>query len=351
MFSSEKNNSNTGFDNEKYFSAQKNAILKRVREFSKLYLEFGGKLLFDGHATRVLPGYEGDNKIKLIESIKNDVEVLYCINAKEVESQKAWSDTGLSVDKLALRETSILEKRGISALGIVVCRYNGEKRVKKFQKEAKEEGKRVFFTKEIKGYPNDLKKVFGKSGFCAQEFIPTTKRIIIVTGAGANSGKMFTCMSQIYQDDMRGINSGYAKWETFPIWNLPIEHPINIAYEAATADILDKNKYDKLHEKYYKIKAVNYNRDIENFYLLKKIIKQFVPKDNYMHSYKSPTDMGVNMAKEGIINDQIVREAAKKEILRRFDFFKEKQKTGEVSKKTITRMKQLIKNAKIKETI
>lgn len=340
-------NQNIGFDNEKYFSAQKNAILKRVREFSKLYLEFGGKLLFDGHATRVLPGYEGDNKIKLIESMKEDVEVLYCVSAKEVESQVPWSDTGLTVDKLALRETSILEKRGVKVLGIVVGRYNGEKRVKKFQKEARDEGKKVFLEKEVKGYPNDLKKVFGENGFDAQENIVTTKKIIIVTGVGANSGKMFTCLSQIYQDYKVGINAGYAKWETFPIWNLPIDHPVNIAYEAATADILDKNKYDKLHERAYGEKAVNYNRDVENFYLLKKMIKQFVPKDNYMHNYKSATDMGVNKAKEGIVNDLIIQDAARKEILRRYDFFKDKLKNKQVNKKTIKRMKQLIKNAKI----
>lgn len=336
-----------GFDNEKYFLAQKNSIFERVRKFSKLYLEFGGKLLFDGHATRVLPGYEGDNKIKLIESMKEDVEVLYCISAKEIESQVPWSDTGYTVDRLALRETSVLEKRGIKVLGIVVGRYNGEKRVKKFQKEASEEGKKVFLEKEVKGYPNDLKKVFGKSGFEAQENILTTKKIIIVTGVGASSGKMFTCLSQIYQDYKRGVNSGYAKWETFPIWNLPIDHPVNIAYEAATADIFDKNKYDKLHERAYGEKAVNYNRDVENFYLLKKMIKQFIPKDNYMHNYKSPTDMGVNKAKEGIANDIIVQDAARKEILRRYDFFKEKIKIKEVNKKTILRMKQLIKKAKI----
>lgn len=340
-------NQNLGFDNEKYFSAQKKAIVERVEKFSKLYLEFGGKLLFDGHATRVLPGYEGDNKLKLIESMKENVEVLYCINATELELQHKWSDTGLTLDKLALRETMELEKRGISVLGIVVCRQNGEKRSIKFKREVEERGGKVFFTKEIKGYPNDLKKVFGKNGFDAQDYIPTTKKIIIVTGAGANSGKMFTCMSQIYQDYKRGVNAGYAKWETFPIWNLPIEHPVNIAYESATADILDKNKYDKLHEKAYGEKAVNYNRDVENFYLLKKIIKQFIPKENYMHSYKSPTNMGVNMAKDGIINDSVVQEAARKEILRRYDFFKEKLKTKEVNKKTILRMKQLLKKAKI----
>ena len=238
-------------------------------------------------------------------------------------------------------------KKEVSVLGIVVCRQNGEKRSIKFKREVEGRGGKVFFTKEIKGYPNDLKKVFGKNGFYAQDYIPTTKKIIILTGAGANSGKMFTCMSQIYQDYKRGVNAGYAKWETFPIWNLPIEHPVNIAYESATADILDKNKYDKLHEKAYGEKAVNYNRDVENFYLLKKIIKQFIPKENYMHSYKSPTDMGVNMAKDGIINDSVVQEAARKEILRRYDFFKEKLKTKEVNKKTILRMNQLLKKAKI----
>jgi len=342
-----KLNSTNGFDNKKYFSAQTNAILERCNKFSKLYLEIGGKLLFDGHATRVLPGYDGENKIKLLKSIKKDLEVLYCINAKELERQCTWSDTGLTLDKLAIKETTILKKKGIKVLGIVVCRFHGEKRALALKKKVEQTGGKVFFTKEIKGYPDDLKKVFGANGFAAQDWIKTTKKIIAVTGAGAGSGKMFTCMSQIYQDDKQGISSGYAKWETFPIWNLPLNHPINIAYEAATADLGDKNMYDLRHEKAYGIKSVNYNRDIENFDLLMKIINQFVPKDNYMHKYKSPTDMGINMAKKGIVNDKIVSQAARNEIVRRYTFFKQRIANGETEGATLKRMNALLKKAGI----
>jgi uncharacterized protein (UPF0371 family) len=335
------------FNNQKYFEAQKKALLERCTKFHKLYLELGGKLLFDGHATRVLPGFDGKNKIKLLRRIRKQVEVLYCINAIELEKGNTWSDTGLTLDKLALKETHALRRNGIKVLGIVVCRYSGQQSAQKFQKEQEACGQKVFFSKEIAGYPDDLKKIFGEKGFEAQEHIKTTRKIIAVTGAGAGSGKMFLCMSQIYGDDKLGINSGYAKWETFPIWNLPLEHPVNIAYEAATADLGDKNMYDNLHYKAYGIKSVNYNRDIENFDLLKKIISKFVPPNNFMHKYKSPTDMGINMAKIGIKNDAIVQEAAKAEILRRYYFFKAKNKEGKVSKKTITRMKELLKKAGI----
>jgi uncharacterized protein (UPF0371 family) len=337
-----------GFDNKKYFRAQSKAILERCSKFSKLYLELGGKLLFDGHASRVLPGYDGKNKIKLLRRMRNKIEVIYCINAQELEKQNTWSDTGLTLDKLALKETHVLKRNGIKVLGIAINRFNGEKKAIKFKEEQEKHGRKVFFTKEINGYPNNLKKVFGEKGFESQEHIKTTRPIVVVTGAGAGSGKMFLCMSQVYGDDKLGINSGYAKWETFPIWNLPITHPVNIAYEAATADLGDRNMHDTLHEKSYGVKSVNYNRDIENFVLLKKIISQFVPKNNFMHKYKSPTDMGINYAKQGIINDEIVTEAARAEILRRYYFFKEKIKRGETKKETLKRMEKLLQKAGIK---
>lgn len=337
-----------GFDNEKYFNAQTNAIIKRCSKFSKLYLEIGGKLLFDGHASRVLPGYDGRNKIKLLKQLKNEIEVLYCINSKELEKGKTWSDTKLTLDKLAIKETKELKKNGIKVLGIVATRFCGQKKVIKLKQELKKEKINLFYTKEIKGYPNNLKLVFGKNGFDCQDRINTTRKIIVVTGAGAGSGKMFACMSQIYQDDKLKVNSGYAKWETFPIWNLPLNHPVNIAYEAATADLGDKNMLDLRHKKAYGIPSVNYNRDIENFDLLKKIINEFVPKENYMHSYKSPTDMGINHAKEGIINDSIVQTASKQEILRRFYFFSERVKQRASKKDTMKRLNELLKKANIK---
>lgn len=336
------------FDNKKYFKAQTSAIIERCNKFSKLYLEIGGKLIFDGHASRVLPGYDGRNKIKLLKKMKKQIEVLYCINSKELEKGETWSDTGLTLDELAIKETTILKKEGIKVLGVVATRFSGQKKAIQLKKKLDKNKINLFYTKEIKGYPNNLKLVFGKNGFETQERITTTKKIIIITGAGAGSGKMFTCMSQIYQDDKLGINSGYAKWETFPIWNLPITHPVNIAYEAATADLGDKNMLDLRHKKAYGVNSVNYNRDIENFELLKKITNEFVPKDNYMHSYKSPTDMGINHAKSGIIDDSIVQEASKQEILRRYYFFLEKKKKGETKEETLKRMNNLLKKSKLK---
>ena len=335
------------FNNKKYFSAQTSAIIKRCTKFSKLYLEIGGKLLFDGHATRVLPGYDGRNKIKLLKKLRNQIEVLYCINSKELEKGETWSDTKLTLDKLAIKETNSLKKEGIKVLGVVATRFSGQKKAILLKQKLKKLKINLFYTKEIRGYPNNLKLVFGKNGFDAQDRINTIKKIIIITGAGAGSGKMFACMSQIYQDDKLGINSGYAKWETFPIWNLPLNHPVNIAYEAATADLGDKNMMDTRHKKAYGIDSVNYNRDIENFDLLKKITNEFVPKSNYMHSYKSPTNMGINYAKSGIVNNALVEEASKQEIIRRYYFFKEKAKRGVVNKKTVKRMKELLKKANI----
>jgi uncharacterized protein (UPF0371 family) len=337
-----------GFDNKKYFSAQTKAIIERCNKFSKLYLEIGGKLLFDGHASRVLPGYDGKNKIKLLKKMRGQIEVLYCINSIELQKGNTWSDTGLTLDKLALKETSELKKNGIKILGIVATRFKNQKKAITLKKKLSKKGINLFYTKEIQGYPNNLKKIFGSKGFDSQDWIKTTRKIIIMTGAGANSGKMFTCMNQIYQDDKRGINSGYAKFETFPIWNLPLNHSVNLAYEAATADLGDKNMIDEKHKKAYGIESVNYNRDIENFDLLKKIINEFIPKENYMHSYKSPTDMGINHAKEGIINDKVVQEASKQEILRRYNFFKEKVKIGAVNKNAVKRMKEILKKANLK---
>jgi uncharacterized protein (UPF0371 family) len=337
-----------GFDNKKYFNAQTKAILERCNKFSKLYLEIGGKIIFDGHAFRVLPGYKGENKIKLLKKIKKDIEVLYCINSIELEKGNTWSDTGLTLDKLALKETSELKKNGIKILGIVATRFNNQKKAITLKKKLSKKGINLFYTKEIQGYPNSLKQIFGPNGFDKQNRIETTRKIIIITGAGANSGKMFTCMSQIYHDYKAKVNSGYAKFETFPIWNLPLNHPVNLAYEAATADLGDKNMIDEKHKKEYGIESVNYNRDIENFDLLKKIISEFIPKENYMHSYKSPTDMGINHAKEGIINDRIVQEASKQEILRRYNFFKERVKIGAVNKNAVKRMKEILKKANLK---
>ncbi|MEI7961301.1 MAG: DUF1846 domain-containing protein [archaeon] len=335
-----------GFDNEKYLKAQIKAIRERVAKFDKLYLEIGGRLTCDGHASRVLPGYDPKNKISLLRALGNDVGVLYCISSIELEKEKdkggKWSDTGLTIDKLALAETKELEENGLHIIGIVATRYSGQKRVDEFKGELEKIGKKLFVTHTIKEYPDNLKSVLGKRGFQAQSQIPTDKKLVVVTGAGANSGKMFVCLSQIYHEEKKGVSAGFAKFETFPIWDLPIDHPVNIAYEAATADIGDKIMVDSFHKRAYNITAINYNRDIENFYILKKLISRIVPKENFMHEYKSPTDMGMNMAKKGIIHNKVCFDAGKKEILRRNEFYK-KNLTGRVAEVTLLRMKKILK--------
>ncbi|MCX6804046.1 MAG: DUF1846 family protein [Candidatus Diapherotrites archaeon] len=341
------NSQKKGFDNEKYLKAQTKAILNRVAKFDKLYLELGGRLTFDGHASRVLPGYNPKNKIRLLKRLGKKAGLLYCISSieleKEMNSGSKWSNTGLSIDELALKEINELEKNKIEVLGIVATRFSGQKSVLKFKKRLARHGKKLFFTKTIHEYPNNLKKIFGPRGFSAQGFIPTMgKKVVVVSGAGANSGKMFTCLSQIYHEEKKGVSAGFAKSETFPIWNLPINHEVNIAYEASTADIGDKIMVDPYHKRAYNITAVNYNRDIENFYILKRSIQRLCPKENYMHSYQSPTDMGVNMAKIGIIHNNVCREAGRAEILRRYEFYSSNLK-GEKRSSTLKRMKIVLK--------
>ena len=335
-----------GFDNKKYLTAQTKAIKQRIAKFDKLYLEIGGRLTFDGHASRVLPGYEAKNKIHLLRALGKDVGVLYCISSIELEKEKdkgsKWSDTGLTIDKLALAETKELEDNGLHIIGIVATRFSGQKRVLEFKEELEKMGKKLFVTHTIKGYPHNLKEVLGKRGFQANAYIPNDKKLIVVTGAGANSGKMFVCLSQVYHEEKKGVSAGFAKFETFPIWNLGINHPVNVAYEAATADIGDKIMVDPFHKRAYNITAVNYNRDIENFYILRRLIQRIVPKSNFMHKYKSPTDMGMNCAKKGIIHKKVCFEAGILEILRRNEFYKKNLK-GRVAEVTLLRMKKIMK--------
>ena len=334
------------FDNEAYVRAQSAAVLKRASLFDKLYLEVGGRLTYDGHASRVLPGYDPKNKVNILKKLGKKAALLYCIASKDIEKGEEWSDTKMTVEELALKETEQFEKRGIEVIGIVATRFRGQEKVLDLKKKLESKGKKLFFTYEVSGYPYYTRSIFGPNGFDAQDLIPCNKKIIIVTGAGANSGKMFTCLSQIYLENKKGISSGYAKWETFPIWNLPINHEVNIAYEAATADIGDYLEHDHFHKKAYGVSAVNYNRDMENFSVLHKIITKASPEHNHMHSYKSPTDMGLNRARTGIVDDSAVREAAREEILRRYDSYSKLLK-GRQKRDTLTRMKKIIQKISI----
>jgi len=330
------------FDSSKYIKAQIAEILKRVKKFKRLYLEFGGQLVYDGHASRVLPGYKKTTKIELLKKLGN-TEVIYCINAKDLQSKKVLGMRGRSYQKQALKDLRDIKKFGLKNDIIVITRFSDEKKAKKFSEELETMGKTIYFHKEIKGYSKSVDKAI--NGYKTQPYIPIKNNLIIISGPAGGSGKMAVALSQIYHEKKKKIDSGFAKFETFPFWNLSLDHPINLAYEAATADLQDKTMIDPYHKKAYNKKAVNYNRDIENFSILQAISKKITHK-KFPYGYKSPTDMGINMAKKGIIDDKICRDSAIKEIKRRYNSYKKEFKKGRESKLTIKRMEQIMKNLK-----
>lgn len=341
----------TGFDNERYLNAQADAILKRVDKFSgKLYLEFGGKLLRDMHASRVLPGYDPDVKVKLLQRLKDMLEIVYCIYADDIEKGRLRGDFGLTYDMASLRTFDDLEDFGFSVSAVVINRYHGELGAKRFIRFLESRGIPVYTQPTIEGYPANVETIVSEDGFGQNPFVETSKPLVIVTGAGPGSGKMATCLSQVYHHQKRGENAGYAKFETFPIWNLPLDHPVNTAYEAATADLKDYNLVDPFHLEAYGITSVNYNRDIENFSIIKEIVSKLGDNGSPFSCYRSPTDMGVNMAKEGIISDEIVREAARQEIIRRYFRYHWEQKQGLGSKETVTVSEKLLQKVGAKLT-
>jgi len=325
------------FDEKKYIDLQVKEIKKRIKYFDKVYIEFGGHLLRDHHAKRVLIDYKKDTKVKILEKIKKDVGIIYCVYSKHLENGRDYN-SNLEFRELVKDEiTKIYTK--FKKIDVVITRYKDEESGKVFEKEMKKKKIKVYFSRPIKDYPNDLKEILGKNGFEKQPYIKTNKKINVVIGAVANSGKMGICLSQMFLDSKQKINSGYFKSETFPIYNLSIDHPINLAYEAATADIGDKNMIDPYHKKAYGEIAINYNRDIKNFKILKRIINHIVSKENKMHDYRSPTDMGINKAKNGIVNEKKIIEAANKEIINRHKKYIQKKEKREV----IERMEELLK--------
>jgi len=331
-----------GFSSKKYFDAQVKAILERVSHFDKLYLEFGGKILTDSHAARVLPGYEFDLKTQILKELKDKSEMFYCVGAKELQKGKIRHDLGLTHDALAIKEIKDLREKGLLVSAVVITRFEGESAATRFKKRLENLGEKVYVTTEIENYPADLSIAVSEKGFGAQPHIPTTKPLIIVTGAGAGAGKCATCLSQFYLDNKNDVNAGYSKLETFPIWNLPLKHPTNLAYEAAAADLLDLNLIDPFHKKAYGTDAVNYNRDIENFDILKSILDKIVTENNFVSTFQSPTDMGVNMAKEGIIDNAVLEEAGKQEIIRRYFSYRQKFFKGIESSETLQRMNEIM---------
>lgn len=303
-----------GFSNEIYIKEQSDYILKRVANFNKLYLEFGGKLFGDKHAARVLPGYDEDIKTSLLEKMKDKMEVIIAIHSQDIISNKLNNNTGLTYEKEAIRLIKRFKKRGILINSVVINRYKKDENVDKFVKLLEGSGTKVYLHENTEGFPNDVDKILSEEGFGKHPYIETTRQIIVVTAPGPGSGKMTTCLSQLYHEYKRGVKAGYAKFETFPVWNLPLKHELNLAYEAATADLSDVNQIDPYHLESYGEVSVNYNRDIEAFPILKKILDRIMGEE----FYKSPTDMGVNRIKSGIINEEVVKEASKQEIIRRY---------------------------------
>ena len=305
-----------GFDNTRYMKQQTEEILKRVEQFhSKLYLEFGGKLFDDYHAARVLPGFNVNGKILLLKELKEKTEIIICINAADIEKNKIRADLGITYDMDCLRQIDNIRKMGLYISSVVISRYKDQPSADIFKNKLEQRGEKVYIHKSIKGYPFDIDLVVSDKGYGSNPYIETSRPLVVVTAPGPGSGKMATCLSQMYHEHKRNIKSGYAKFETFPIWNLPLKHPVNLAYEAATADLDDVNAIDPYHLEAYGETAVNYNRDIEVFPVVKNILAQIMGNDEV---YQSPTDMGVNMAGYCITDDAVVSEAAKQEVVRRY---------------------------------
>ncbi len=304
-----------GFDNQKYLLTQSQHIRDRIGQFGgKLYLEFGGKLFDDHHASRVLPGFEPDSKIRMLEQLRDKAEVVIVINAGDIEKNKVRGDLGITYDSEVLRLVDVFRGRGLKVDSVVVTQYAGQPAAGAFQARLEELGLRVYRHYVIDGYPHNSARIVSDEGFGKNEYIQTTQPLVVVTAPGPGSGKMATCLSQLYHEHKRGIVAGYAKFETFPIWNLPLKHPVNLAYEAATADLDDVNMIDPFHLQAYGQTTVNYNRDVEVFPVLAAIFEKITGSC----PYKSPTDMGVNMAGNCIVDDQACQDAARQEIIRRY---------------------------------
>lgn len=304
-----------GFDNDKYISLQAERIRNRINQFGgKLYLEFGGKLFDDFHASRVLPGFEPDSKIRMLKQLIDDVEIIVAINANDIEKSKVRGDLGITYDEDVLRLLDIFRSMGFATAGVVITRYENQPSAMAFRHRLENLGIKSYLHYPIEGYPYDTSRIVSEEGYGHNEFVETSHSLVVVTGPGPGSGKMATCLSQLYHEHERGIEAGYAKYETFPIWNLPLKHPVNIAYEAATVDLNDANTIDPFHLEAYGETTVNYNRDVEIFPVLKAMMERILGTS----PYQSPTDMGVNMAGKAIIDDDAVRDAAKMEILRRY---------------------------------
>jgi len=331
-----------GFDTSRYLSAQIQRIRERVNHFDTLYLEFGGKLRYDHHASRVLPGFEVDTKIQMLKKLGNNIEIIHCISAKDIERRKIRRDFGLTYDDQIIKDIGDLKQLSLDVSAVLINRYSGEHTSDKFKQRLENRGIRVIINSEIPNYLTDLDKVVSDQGYGKFNYVAPEKKIVIITAPGPGSGKMSFAMSQIYHDRHEGIMSNFSKFETFPIWNLPVDHPVNIAYEGATADIGDYNCVDPFHKEAYNVEATNYNRDVENFAIIRKIIEKITPAGDPLADIKSPTDMGVNMAKEGIVDDSVVRQASIDEIVRRYYQYHRDFIEGNVTYDTLDRIDRIM---------
>ncbi|MBP3939150.1 MAG: DUF1846 domain-containing protein [Clostridia bacterium] len=333
-----------GFDNEKYLRLQSQHIKERINQFGgKLYLEFGGKLFDDFHASRVLPGFAPDSKIKMLEQLKDQAEVVIVINAADIEKNKIRGDLGITYDLDVLRLIDAFRNIDLYVGSVVMTRYQGQPAADAFCKRLDSLGIKVYRHYPIEGYPSDVEKIVSDEGFGRNEFIETSRSLVVLTAPGPGSGKMATCLSQLYHEHKRGVSAGYAKFETFPIWNLPLKHPVNLAYEAATADLNDVNMIDPFHLEAYGETTVNYNRDVEIFPVLAATFDQIYGEC----PYKSPTDMGVNMVGNCIFDDEACCDASRQEIIRRYYTELCAVKKGLGNKETVTKIKLIMKQTGI----
>jgi len=335
-----------GFDNERYLEEQTSSILQRVGMFNnKLYLEFGGKIIFDYHASRVLPGFDPNVKMRLLQKLKDKADIILCICAGDIERKKVRADFGITYDVDALKLIDDLRDRDIEVLAVVITRFENQPAAKIFKNKLERRNIKVYTHYFTKGYPTDIDTIVSDEGYGANAYIETKKPLVVVTGPVPGSGKLATCLSQLYHEYRKGIKPGYAKFETFPIWNLPLNHPVNVAYEAATADIKDFNVIDPFHLEAYNKTTVNYNRDVEVFPVLRSMLEKITGTEPI---YKSPTDMGVNRAGFGITDDEAVKEASKQEVIRRYFRYSCEYAMGFCGKDTVERIEFLMKELNIK---
>ncbi len=333
-----------GFDNNKYLKMQSKEIAERIGKFGdKLYLEFGGKLFDDFHASRVLPGFQPDSKIKMLLELKDNAEIIIVINSEDIENKKVRGDIGITYDLDVFRLIDVFVEIGLYVGSVILTRFDNQPHVLQFEAKLKSFGIKSYRHYTISGYPMDVKKIVSDKGYGKNDYIETKRPLVVVTAPGPGSGKMAVCLSQLYHDNQRGIQAGYAKFETFPIWNLPLKHPVNLAYEAATADLNDINMIDPYHLEAYGETTVNYNRDIEIFPVLKTMFEEIYGES----PYQSPTDMGVNMAGHCIHNDDFCQEASCQEIIRRFYEAQVAQERGEWKEEVARKISLLMNTAKV----